>query len=186
MKLKIANSLILIAIGLLIGMLIFKKDKDITESSVERIRQTVDTVYIEREPEVVVITKKVPLPYKVVELVTIHDSVKAPLNATNFKKNYRDTLEVSPKFKLTYDLVTLGDLESISLGYVDERPSIVIREKTVIDKVPKGLYIGISSNLSTGLLYQANKNMVGLSIDLKNPNLREPSKYHISYYRKLF
>jgi hypothetical protein len=186
MKKKIANSLCLIAIGFIIALLVLDKPKEVTEKSVEVIRQTVDTVYIEREPEVIRITKTVPLPYKVYQYVGINDTIQLPLSAAKYKKNYKDTLEVSPQFKLTYDLVTTGDLDSIYLGYIDTRATMMLMQKSTVVKPNRGLYVGVSTDVTAGLLYQFNRNVIALDTRLGKGNIKDPSNYRLSYYRKLF
>jgi hypothetical protein len=191
MKTQIANSLLLIALGFLLGFLLFNKnDKQLSTGKVETevIGQSIDTVYLQREPEVRIVTKMVPKPYYVEKTVTLNGNINGAQNLTQDKKNYRDTIAVSTGYSLFYDARVTGSLDSISLGYIDARPVTIIRETvtTQVTKYPRGLYAGASSDISVGLLYHKDKHIFSVDANLLNPNYRDLSKYRISYYRRLF
>jgi hypothetical protein len=182
MKKEISKILVSIAFGFLLCFSIIGEKTRVETKILKGVEVLkTDTVYV---PKPYPIIKEkivyVKTPYKTVKLDTVY--------LVSSKNYYRDTLEVEKGFKLTYFASTIGTLDSLTLGYIDSRPDRLIKE-TVI-KQPRGLYIGATSNLnldtSVGLLLLKNKNIIGASVKLNQDNFSSPTKYNVSYYRRLF
>lgn len=185
-KRKIANYLIAVAVGFLAALVIISPDDKVQILKGDRVLSVVtDTVYIPK-PYPIVYTKEVEVkvPYEVTKLDTVY--------MVNTTSRYRDTVEVEKDYQLTYDAKVTGKLDKITLGYVDNRPTQVIKETTTetIVKQPKGLYIGGTTSLdlttSVGAQYVNNRNIIGLSVNINSQPLTNPTKYNITYYRRLF
>lgn len=167
-KNKIANYLVTFASGVLVALFLFKEEP--AQPKTEYIAtNTIDTVYVPKPyPVVKTVTKYVPTPINVIP--GEYDEQSHELMPD--KKNYQDSLLVEPNFILTYDAWTTGDLDSIKLGYVDNRPTKIIQRETIITKTvtndPSGLYIGgtVNSNINAtaDLSYLKGKNMYGIGV----------------------
>jgi hypothetical protein len=184
MKLKIGSYLLCIALGFLVAMLLVKPKEQLKILKGESTT-VIDTVYVPKiKPIIVKQEVRVIKPYKEIILDTVF-LVKS-------RNYYKDTVEVEKDFKITYHALTTGTLDSLTIGYVDSRATMIIREatSTTIVKEPKGLYIGATSDLSfntsAGVLLLKDKNIIGASVKLNQVNFSNPTKYNVSYYRKLF
>jgi hypothetical protein len=183
MKLKIGSYLLLVAVGFLLCLFIMEP-KTIKETKILKgVVTTIDTVYVKTPPKIKIQEVIVKIPYKTTKIDTVY------VTSRNY---YRDTVKVEEGLQLTYHALTTGTLDSLTLGYVDSRPTRIIREATTttIVKESKGLYIGATSDLelnaTAGVLLLKDKNIIGASVKLNQVNFSNPTKYNVSYYRKLF
>jgi hypothetical protein len=184
MKLKVGSYLLLVAVGFLLCLFIIEP-KTVKETKILKgdAITTIDTIYVKSSPKIKIKEVVVKIPYKTTKIDTVY------VTSRNY---YKDTIEVEKDFKITYSASTTGTLDSLTLGYVDSRAKIIVREATTttIVKESKGLYIGgtsdIALNSSVGVLLMKEKNIIGASVKLNQVNFSSPTKYNVSYYRKLF
>jgi hypothetical protein len=171
--------MIVSVISAIIGMRLSKpktvyyKQTEFTETT------TIDTFYVERVrvvPKIKIVPRLVySTPDTVTEFVVLG------------KKNYMDTVQIDSSFKVIYDIHMRGELDSLSIGYIDTRSEMRIVKDEIKTYYPKGLYGGGSvgiNNVSVGVQYNDNKNVYGIQYNLFNPI--KSHSVSLSYFRRIF
>lgn len=189
LKARVISYLVAILAGIVIaaGYLSYKSEVKIIRGP-EVVRITLDTIFVEQPPRILTKTITVKEPYALTKIDTVYKVDKIAY--------YKDTVVIEEGLTLNYRAKVLGRLDSISLGYVDTRPiKTVIKTETVTETVtvkvpPRGLYVGLTSdvNLSTSanVTYLGGKNMMGVGVKLNDVPYGNPSKYSVTYSRRLF
>jgi hypothetical protein len=171
--------LVALAIGVMIGL---KASKPRLITKVETVEKTIveiDTVLIPTT-RTVTLTKYVPR-----TVYSTPDTIKEFVMVG--KKNFMDTVRIDETMKIMYDIEVLGELNSLSLGYIDTRPDKQITRVITNYESPKGLYVGGSvgiNNLSVGAQYNQGKNVYGLSYNIVNPI--QSQSISLSYFRRIY
>lgn len=121
--------------------------------------RTTDTVYVPKlVPYIVSKEVKVPVPY--------YTEVDSSQVQVIVKKKYSDTTLVDTALWVTYDAHVRGDLDKLTLGVIDKRPTMVIHDSVLVTtketyvKYPGSLYATASSLPSLGLAYTKNRLLV--------------------------
>ena len=134
-----------------------------------------------------------PTLIRIVDTVFV-DNTKDIATIPAIKREYKDRVKVGDSTAITYTASTTGTLDNIIVEYEDKRAErTIIRTntaETTITKQPRGLYIGIGSNLglnelSPSIQYVNNKNMFGVKYNIAGTQT-PLQNIGITYSRKLF
>ena len=153
----------------------------------------IDTVFVKKYIHRI---DTIKVPYVVKADTVFIKGTKEVATMPKIRRVYQNTISPVDSVKVKYTAKVTGTLDTIALDYEDNRAiKTIIKTNTIETTItkhitPKGLYVGISSNiglttLTPTLAYVNNKNTFGVNYNMLG-TLKGYPNIGISYSRKLF
>ena len=153
----------------------------------------IDTAYVKKYiHDTVTVTRAT-----VIHVDTVFvDGTRQVVMMPRIRRVYQDTIIPVDSVKIKYTANVTGTLDKIAIDYEDSRAERTILRTNTIDRTetvtknPKGLYIGLGSNLglnelSPSIMFVNNKNIFGVKYNIAGTQT-PLQNVGITYSRKLF